>query len=448
MNFSQAEAYLNSTITEAVSRHEPYRLDRMRAFLRELGDPQNAYPTVHVGGTSGKGSTATMLAAILQADGKRVGLHTKPHVRSVTERARIDGVNIPDERFAELLSEMLPAIDRVASQGRPSYYETLLALTFLYFARDHVDAAVIEVGIGGTLDGTNVILPEVSVITTIGLDHTEILGNTLEEIADDKAGIAKPGVPLVSAVASAGARAVIERRCREVGAPFVSVLDTTTVIPGETPAHGQHFTVETPLHVYEIDLPMLGGFQRMNAATAIRAIEEMNARGDRSRLHVAVDAIERGLAAVALAGRMELFPGHPSVVFDIAHNPEKAANLMQGLREHFPGRRVHFVIAIGETKDAREILGALMKDSENPASFIFTLFSTQGRHPTKPQRLAHMIEEFGAWGRAIDNPVEALQIARRQAAADDLVVVTGSTFIVAELREWWFENVATETTLR
>jgi dihydrofolate synthase/folylpolyglutamate synthase len=435
VDFAQAEKYLLGTINESVSRRVPYRLERMRGLLAELGDPQNAYPTIHVGGTSGKGSTSTMLAAVLSADGKRTGLHVKPHLRSMTERARIDGIDVSQERFAELLAEMMPAIERTgASFGQPSYYETLLALAFVHFAREHVDIAVIEVGLGGSLDGTNVLVPLVSAITTIGYDHMDVLGESLEEIATDKAGIAKPGVPMISAVADPGARAIIEARCAREGAPFVSVLDTARIEKIDSERLGQHFTVQTPDDRYELSIPLLGGFQRTNAATAIVVLEHLPAALRPSR-----EAIERGLAGVAIAGRMEYFPGHPGVVFDIAHNPEKAASLVGGLLEHFGDRRFVFVVAVGESKDASEILRVLR---EAPSTFIFTSFDTAGRIAIKPQRLASLAQDLGTWGRAILDPVEALTVARRNAAHDDIVVVTGSTFVVADLREWWLEQGA------
>lgn len=434
MNFSQAQAYLLGSVNETLSRREPYRLDRMYAFLREMGDPQNQYPTIHVGGTSGKGSTSTMIAAALTASGKRTGLHTKPHLRSMTERARIDGVNVTEERFAELLTEMMPAIESVTQEhSRPSYYETLLALAFLHFAHERVDAAVIEVGVGGKLDGTNVLRPRVCVITNVGLDHTDILGETVEEIAQDKAGIAKPGIPLVSAVDHPGARAVIEAQCKAAGAPFIPVLDTARIEDVRLEPFSQRFTVTTPQHTYDVALPVLGEFQRVNAATAILALEQLS-----EDLRPSKEALEDGLARVNLPGRMEYFPSHPGVVFDVAHNPDKAAHLANSLRAAFPDRRFSFVIAIGESKDAHDILQAF---SGLGASFIFTSFETQGRTAAKPQRLASIAEDLGVWGRSIADPVEALGIARRNAGADDVVVVTGSTFVVAELRDWWMEHV-------
>ena len=212
MTFQAAQSYLLGLINENASRRMPNRLDRIDAFLDALGNPHREYPTLHVAGTSGKGSTSTMLAAVLQASGRRTGLHTKPHLASVTERARVNGIPIPEDAFGDLIGEMLTAVDRVAYEhGKPTYYETLLALAFLWFARCEVDVAVIEAGLGGTLDGTNVLRPKVSIITNVGLDHTDVLGDTLEDIARDKAGIAKEGVPLVSDVRDPGARAEIER---------------------------------------------------------------------------------------------------------------------------------------------------------------------------------------------------------------------------------------------
>ncbi|MDQ2908523.1 MAG: bifunctional folylpolyglutamate synthase/dihydrofolate synthase [Candidatus Eremiobacteraeota bacterium] len=427
--YRDAERYLLGTINETVSRHHPHRLERMRALLERLGNPHRAYPTVHVGGTSGKGSTATMIASVLSAAGKRTGLHTKPHLSSMTERARIDGVAISEERFAELLDEMLPALDATARDfGRPSYYETLLALAFTDFAAQHVRIAVIEVGIGGTLDGTNLIVPEVCVITNVGLDHMEILGNTVEEIALDKAGIAKRGIPLISA-ATGRARDVIVAACAAAGAPFVAVDDVTALESGPIESSGQHFSVRTALAPYDIALPLLGRFQQRNAATAIAALERLPAA-----LRPPTSAIERGLAGVIVPGRMEFFPGFPDIVFDVAHNPDKVSSLAAALRETFPGRRFSFVVAIAQSKD---IGGTLQPLLDLPGSFTFTSFQAAGREPERPQRLANVAELAGVTSRIIVDPIEGLALARRQAEPATLVVVTGSTFLTGVLRDWW-----------
>jgi len=434
VTFQSAQSYLLGLINENASRRMPNRLDRMHAFLEALGNPHDQYPTIHVAGTSGKGSTATMLAAVMQASGKKTGLHTKPHLTSVTERARVDGVAIPEEAFGDLIGEMQTAVDAISFEhGRPTYYETLLALAFLWFARSGVDVAVIETGIGGTLDGTNVLRPRVSVITNVALDHTDILGDTVEEIARDKAGIAKHGIPLVSFVRDPGARRVIELACADVGAPFVAVADTVTIEPRRGERYGQSFAVVTPEDRYEISLPILGSFQQENAATAIRALEQLG-----PGLRPTREQIETGLSRTVIPGRMEFFPSHPGVVFDIAHNPDKAEHLARALAETFPDRRFLFVMAIGESKDAAHVIEPFLALR---GSFTFTSFSAAGRTASRPQRLASITDELGGWGRAITDPVEAFAIARRNADADDIIVVTGSTFIVAELRAWWMANV-------
>jgi dihydrofolate synthase/folylpolyglutamate synthase len=434
VTFQSAQSLLLGLINENASRRMPNRLDRIVAFLEALGNPQDAYPTVHVAGTSGKGSTATMIAAALQASGKRTGLHTKPHLASVVERARIDGVAIAEETFGDLVGEMQAAVDRIAFEhGRPTYYETLLALALLWFARSEVDVAVIEAGVGGKLDGTNVLRPRVAVITNVALDHTDILGETVEEIARDKAGIAKPGIPLVSFVRDPGARRVIEEACAQAGAPFVAVADTVTIEQQPSERYGQSFAVVTPEDRYAISLPVLGDFQQENAATAIRALEQLG-----PDLRPTREQIENGLARTVIPGRMEFFPSHPGVVFDIAHNPDKAAHLAHALEQTFPGRRFAFIMAIGDSKDAAQVIQPFVGLR---GSFTFTSFSAAGRTSSRPQRLASIADELGAWGRAITDPVEAFSIARRNADADDVIVVTGSTFVVAELRAWWMANV-------
>ena len=438
MTFQSAQSYLLGLINENASRRMPNRLDRIYAFLEALGNPQNHYATIHVAGTSGKGSTATMMAAVLQAAGRRTGLHTKPHLTSVTERARIDGLAISEDAFGELLGEMQSAVQRIGFEhGRPTYYETLLALAFVWFARCEVDVAVIEAGVGGTLDGTNVLLPRASVITNVALDPTDILGDTVEDIARAKAGIAKPGVPLVSFVRDPGARRIIEAACADAGAPFVSVADSVTLEPQHGERYGQSFAVVTPEDRYAISLPVLGDFQQENAATAIRTLEQLDADLRPSR-----EAIESGLARTVIPGRMEFFPSHPGVVFDIAHNPDKAAHLAHALAETFPDRRFTFVMAIGVSKDAAQVIAPFLALR---GSFMFTSFSTAGRDASRPQRLASITDELGGWGRAVTDPVEAFAIARRNAEADDIIVVTGSTFVVAELREWWMANVVSSS---
>jgi dihydrofolate synthase/folylpolyglutamate synthase len=427
VTFADAVAYLNGTINETVSRRMPNRLDRMRALLAALGDPHLAYPTIHVGGTSGKGSTSTMIAAALTASGKRTGLHAKPHLASVTERARIDDAPIADDAFAALLAEMLPILDAVANEhGRPTYYETLLALAFEHFRRARVDVAVIEVGIGGTLDGTNLVRPVVCAITSVGLDHTDVLGETIAEIARDKAGIAKPGIPLVTDAAEPDAVAEIEAACARVGAPLVRVRDVARIVAKPPETYGQAFDVATSAATYRIALPLLGAFQQRNAATAICVLEQLPAA-----LRPGEGDVERGLARTVVAGRMEFVPGEPSVILDIAHNADKAASLAHGLATTFPGRRFAFVVAIGESKDGEAVLAPLLA---LPGSFRFTTFAATGRQAIAPERLLALARARGVDGTLFADPTSAFAAARRDAGTNDIVVVTGSTYVVARLR--------------
>jgi dihydrofolate synthase/folylpolyglutamate synthase len=431
--FERANEYLLGTINETLSPRTSYKLDRMYALLRKLGDPHLAYPTVHVGGTSGKGSTSTMVAAALGAAGLRTGLHTKPHLHDATERARIDGAAIDRQRFATVLDDMMPAIESTiaAGLGRPTYYETLLALALTYFAQERIDVAVVEVGLGGRLDGTNVLQPAVAAITSVGYDHTDVLGETLDEIAREKAGIAKSGAPLVVADVPREAAIAIESCAAQAGARLVRVADWSRVEPGGS---AEAFDVVTARTRYRIHTRVAGAFQRINAATAITVLEQLQ-----PPLRVPPDAVERGFAELSIPGRMEIAAGAPAVVFDIAHNAEKAQHLVAALRERFGGSRVHYVVAVGESKDAAGIVAAL---ATLPGTMTFTSFETAGRRAIAPQRLMEIAASVGIFGRAFDDPVEALGAAQRGAAVGDVVVVTGSTFVVAALRRGHVAGIA------
>lgn len=435
MDYASALRFLQSTTNESVSRRHPGRLDRMRALLALLGNPEQRFRSIHVGGTSGKGSTATMIAASLEAAGLKTGLHTKPHLRAVTERICIDGSPVAEERFAALIEDMLPAVSEMkrSEHGAPSYFELLVAAAFKHFAEERVDVAVVEVGIGGTLDGTNVLVPLVSVLTNVGTDHADVLGDTVEEIALDKAGIIKDGVPCVTAAEHPGALRVIEEAAVRKRSPLTRVQQAATLTSEARSTYEQHLHVRTEHASYDFTMPLLGEFQVINAATAIVALEQIAAH-----LPVTEAQVARGMSELSLPGRMEFYPSRPAILFDIAHNAEKAEALRAGLVRHFPDRRFAFVVAVAEGKAAPQMLTSW---STLPANFIFTTFEVAHREAMPPHHLELMAQTMGLSARAIDNPIEALTVARRVASADDLVVVTGSTFLVATLREWFARNV-------
>ncbi|MDQ6766396.1 MAG: bifunctional folylpolyglutamate synthase/dihydrofolate synthase [Candidatus Eremiobacteraeota bacterium] len=407
----------------------------MRRLLRRLDNPERHFASVHVGGTAGKGSTATMCAAILSAAGFKVGLHTKPHLHSVTERARIGGVAISEEQFAEIFSQLLPVIDEMRGEqwGAPSYFELLVALSFTYFAREAVDIAVVEVGVGGSLDGTNLIHPKVSVITNVGTDHKDVLGDTVEQIARDKAGIIKNGVPVVTAAEQPSVRRIIEDAARSHGASVTVVSEAARAASTVTDlSYAQDVRIQTALQSYAFTLPLIGEFQVTNAATAILACEQI-----RQEFPISSQDVAAALSQLSLPGRTEYYPSRPALLFDVAHNAEKAAALRAAIERHFPQRRLVFVVAVAEDKDVDGIISAWRG---LPAQYIFTTFDVSHRRSRHARNLVNVAERSGMVSRAVDDPVEALNLARRIAKASDLVVVTGSTFLVGALRRWFLEN--------
>lgn len=443
LDFQSALRILDKSTGESVSARFPGRLDRMRTLLAHLENPQRKFASLHVGGTAGKGSTATMCAAILSAAGYKVGLHTKPHLHSVTERARIDGVPITEERFAETFEEMLPAIEatRASEWGQPSYFELLVALAFAYFAAETVDISVIEVGVGGTLDGTNLITPLVAVLTNVGTDHRDVLGDTVEQIARDKAGIIKDNVPVVTAAEQPEVREIIREAAQRHQAPLIQVAEAARIVSSvSSVSYAQSVSVQTALDSYEFTLPLIGEFQVINAATAILALEQI-----RSSHPTTPDVITRALGGISLPGRTEYYPSRPSLLFDVAHNVEKAVALRRALERHFPARRLIFVVAIAEEKDAAGMLEAWCGLR---AQFIFTMFDVAHRRSQHSRSLVNAAEQAGLASRAVDDPLEALNIARRIAGADDVVVVTGSTFLVDTLRSWFLKNASTPRAAR
>ena len=435
MDFQTAIRILDRSIGETASARFPGRLDRMRTLLRSVGNPEQKFKSIHVGGTAGKGSTATMCAAILTAAGFKIGLHTKPHLHSVTERARIFGVPISESRFGEIFDQLAAVIESMRSGewGVPSYFELLVALSFMYFAEEKVDAAVVEVGVGGTLDGTNLIMPRVSVLTNVGTDHRDVLGDTIEQIAKDKAGIIKDGVPVVTAAEQPEVLDIITRAASTHHAPL-TILGRDVIVRSQVAdvAYAQTVEVQTRRDRYAFSLPLIGEFQAVNAATAIAAVEEVS-----DVLPATPANVEAGLHDIALPGRTEYYPSHPALLFDVAHNVEKASALRAALERHFPARRFVFVVAISQEKDAGGMLAAWRG---LPAQFIFTTFDVTHRKSRYSRALVNAAESAGLPSRGVDDPVEALALARRIAGADDLVVVTGSTFLVGTLRRWFLDN--------
>ena len=386
-------------------------LDRMRALLADLGDPHLAVPAVHVAGTNGKGSTASLCAAVLTASGRRVGLHTSPHLVDLAERIRIDGVPVGDAALGALVARAQPALQRHG----PSFFEALAALAFLHFADAGVDVAVIEVGLGGRLDATNVARSVVSVVTSIGLDHTDLLGETLAEIAVEKAGIARAGVPLVHALAPGAARAALEAEAAGRGAAVEAVRDTCRAA-----LRDGWLELATPHRTLAAPLGLAGAHQAWNAALAVRAAETA-APG------LPDAAVARGLGEVAalsgLRGRGERLASDPRVVLDVAHNADGWAAALAGVSVA-PGGRLWALVGVVADKDAAA-LGRLLA-ARGARTLALGLDGPRGR---SAEALAQTLR--GAGADAAPTTLGAALARWRGAGPDDRLVVTGSHLTVA-----------------
>jgi len=410
---------------------DTFSLDRMHRLLAALGDPHRRLRAVHVAGTKGKGSTAAMVHRLAVAAGLRTGLYTSPHLVDIRERIRVDDSLIAPDALAALIRQAQPHVDRMRAGGdAPTFFEIFTALAMDHFARERVDLAVAEVGLGGRLDATNVLRPAVSVITAISLDHTAQLGTTLAEIAGEKAGIVKRGVPVVSQPQPEEAGRVIDRACREAGASLTVVGRDVTHAwsPVEQAGRpGGGLTVHTPTETYDdLFVPLMGEHQAVNAATALAAAEQVPVLAERLTPAVAREA----LARLDWPGRMQYVPGPPAVLLDGAHNRASMERLLEAVAVHFPERRVAVVFGAAADKDVDGMLEVLAR-REPWASIVFT----RTTHPraAKPEDLVRRYRGLGeADAVTAGNVVDALGRAGGAVGKDGLVIVCGSLYLVGE----------------
>lgn len=382
-----------------------YNLERMRRLLGALGNPERAFLSLHIAGTKGKGSTAHMAEAILREAGYRTGLYTSPHLVEMRERIRFDGEPVGESEFTRTLSWMEPELRRL----RPTYFETMTAVAFLLFANRGVDYAVVEVGLGGRLDATNVILPAACAVTTIDYDHMDKLGHTLAEIAGEKAGILKPGVPCVSSSQPPAAHRVLLRR----GTPFFPRFQVLR-------ARGfvLKFTVEGSGGIaYRCSLPVLGEHQVANAATAIALVE-------RSGAGITPGIVRRALRKVRLPGRVERVGRRPWLIVDSAHNPVSARALAAALAK-VPRRRTVLVFGASADKDYRGMLKELLPTVD------LAIF-TRAAHPRAAAPSDLMRQARGRPAVAAGSVARALTMARKAVGPWDAIVVTGSFYVAGE----------------
>ncbi len=423
-----------------------FKLDRMQDLLDRLGNPDRAMRIVHVAGTKGKGSTSVMIGGILSSAGRSVGIFTSPHLERIEERMVVDGVECPAEELVDLIDTVTPIVEAMDREREPidgqpdgpTYFEITTAMALLHFARCRVDAAVLEVGLGGRLDSTNVCQPEVTVITSISLDHVQQLGGTLESIAREKAGIVKPGVPLVSGVTAPGPRDTIRAICRDRNSRLIE-LETDFDLDYRAPrdldcddSHGEvDFTDRSGNGAYRLNsvsLGLLGRHQARNAGVALAVVGELRRQG----WQISDEAVRAGLANARCPVRVEVLSRRPTVIVDGAHNAASIEALVATLEESFSPRRKVLVFATTQEKDVRGMLEAVVPPFDE---LVLTRYQHNPR-AIPPQELAERIEELtGRVCRVCSRPDEAWQVAHELAADDDLICVTGSFYIAAEIRQ-------------
>lgn len=398
-------------------------LDNIESLCHSLGNPQSSFPCIHVAGTNGKGSVSHMLASALMACGFRTGLYTSPHLRDFRERIRIDGVMMPAEDIVSFTQRILPDIESLS----PSFFEITVAMAFHHFAEQGVDVAVIETGLGGRLDSTNIVTPEVSVITNIGWDHMNLLGDTLPAIAAEKAGIIKPGVPVVLGEPEEATLPVFERRASEQGSKLTLASSLREVLRSEH--QGQTLQVTTRdmrghRETWELDLT--GAYQTRNLLTVLATIDTLRERGWR----LDTDNVRKGLRSTAaltgLQGRWQLIRHSPRIVLDVAHNEPGVRALLRQL-DNTPYEQLHIVTGMVRDKDVSAVL-KLMPDE---ARYYFTRAGIPRALPE--DLLRERAAEAGLSGEAYPDVDTALNAALAAAGPDDVILVCGSVFLVGEV---------------
>jgi dihydrofolate synthase/folylpolyglutamate synthase len=434
VQYNQALDYLYSFVDYSLKHiselaRAEFNLDRMFALMEELGNPHRKYPVIHVAGTKGKGSVAALCASALQAAGYRTGLYTSPHLWDYVERIQIDGRPISHEQLVDLVEQAKPAVAKIP---KLTTFEITTALGFLAFAQSGVTAAVIEVGLGGRLDATNIVTPNVSVITSLSYDHMAVLGNTLAQIAGEKAGIIKRGVPVVSAPQAGEALEVLEHVARVKNCRFMLVGRDVKFERLESSLDGQSLRLSTlyfpeslPPHLTDLTIPLLGSHQVENAAIAYAALKM-------SGLPISDAAIRQGFALVKWPARFELLRREPPVIVDSAHNRDSARRLRETLDEYFPGVPVILIFCALEDKDIAGMLDELQPRLE-------CVVATRADHPRAPSAewIAQQVEKAGIPAEPMVPVASALERALELAGERKIVLSAGSVAFAGEVSAAW-----------
>lgn len=403
-----------------------FDLSRMERLLDAMKHPEDRFHSIHVAGTKGKGSTAAMIASSLQQAGSRTGLFSSPHLHTFRERIQVDGQPISEKALVRHLQRLRPLFDTLAGL---TTFEASQAIAFDYFVTEGVEWAVVEVGLGGRLDTTNVIQPEVSIITPVSYDHMLVLGSTLEAIAEEKAGIIKACTPVVSGPQPDEAANVIRHVAGHLGAPLTVIGQDWTYSLQYADWDGQRFTVYGPTVTLEdLFIPLLGEHQLANATTAVAALWHLHERGYR----VPEEAIREGLRRVRWPARLEILSREPLLIVDGAHNGASMRRLVEAIRTYFPGRRVVALFGSLADKDLPRMFAALLPE-------VDTVIFTQTHHPrvANPEELAREAQPYGTPATVEPDLEQALRLALDLAGHGGLVIATGSLSTAAAAREAW-----------
>jgi dihydrofolate synthase / folylpolyglutamate synthase len=386
-----------------------------------LGNPEKKFKTIHVAGTNGKGSSSHMLASILQESKLKTGLYTSPHLKSFTERIRVNGNDVSQEYVVDFVNRIKQYIDEI----KPSFFEITVAMAFDYFATEKVDVAVIEVGLGGRLDSTNVVTPEVSLITNIGWDHTDLLGDTLDKIANEKAGIIKPGVPVVISERQDGIDDVFLAKAKEQNSAIYFASDQFEV----TLMDDKHqLFKDGAIVIRDIKFPLKGAYQVQNIRGVVNVVELLRKKG----FKISDARLKRGLQNVLrntrLKGRWQILKKRPLMICDTAHNIDGIEYVVHQLKS-VPHKKLHFVYGVVKDKSIENILKILPREA--------TYYFCQAKLPRAldASDLAKKASEYGLQGNVIPDVNEAKKAALKNASDDDLIFIGGSTFVVAEINE-------------
>ncbi len=426
MTYAQTIDFLFSSLPQfEKTGAEAYKpgLGNITAFDALLGHPHRQFLTVHVAGTNGKGSVSHILASVLHSAGYRVGLFTSPHLVDFRERIRVDGEMIPESGVVEFVAEYRDEMVRLGL----SFFEMSTGLAFAHFAVSGVEVAVVETGLGGRLDSTNIVTPAVSVVTNIGLDHMQLLGDTIPAIAAEKAGIIKRGVPVVVGESDPASDPVFAARARETGSRIVFADRVWECCGVHALENSQIFSIRRAGDgaSFALELDLLGACQCRNIVTALAAVDELNRA---SQLNISLRALREGCAAAAsqtgLRGRWQVLGHDPLVVCDTGHNEHGIRQSMAQLRS-LPCARLHVVIGFARDKDLGRILPLLPSE----AHYVFTGF--EGQRALPPGELQALAAGYGLRGEVAPDPASALAAALRSAGANDAVFVGGSNFVVA-----------------